>query len=53
MLVERGEAGGVLRVSDSEIIGMDDEQLRILWIAEAFGDGLGLCRGAYQGRNEK
>ena len=42
MFVERVEAGGVFGVGDREVVGMDDEQLRIGRIAEAFGDGFGL-----------
>ena len=43
LLVERVEAGGVLGVSDGEIVGVDDEEFRVGGIAEAFGDGFGLC----------
>ncbi len=43
MLVERVEAGGVFGVGDGEIVGVDDEEFRVGGIAEALGDGFGLC----------
>ncbi len=41
--VESIEAGSIFGVGDGEIIGVDNQKLRICGIAEAFGDRLGLC----------
>jgi len=40
ILIERVKAGGVHGMSHSKIIGVDDEEFRIGWIAQAFGYSL-------------
>ncbi len=40
MFVECIEAGCVLGVGDGEVVGVDDQQLRVCGIAEAFSDRL-------------
>ncbi len=42
VLVEGVETGGVFRVSDGEVVGVEDEEFRVGGVAETFGDGFGL-----------
>ena len=42
VFVESIKTGCVFGVSDREIIGVDDEQFGVAWIAQALGNGFGL-----------
>src|SRR5260370_29218480 len=46
VLVEGVETGGVFRVGDSKIVGVDDKKLGIARVAEALSEGFGLGRSA-------
>ena len=35
--LERLDRGGVYGVSEAKIVGMDDQELRVGWVAELFG----------------
>ena len=51
--VECVKAGGVFGVGDGKIVGVEDEELGIARVAEAFGDGFGLSEGGGQEREEE
>jgi hypothetical protein len=43
VLIQSIEAGGVNGVRYSKIVGVDDKEFRIGWIAQAFSDSFRLC----------